>query len=129
MWYSDLEGNRFISNLYNEAPSLLDVRIVAVKIEDEGKKISINFNMPKFADNPPKKWKDLNYNTVFVQLDFFDIQELTLKSSNDKYRGDINIELDKNGKFNINISGSVCMNLKADYGIIQSVSGYIDTIE
>ncbi|WP_255299180.1 Imm50 family immunity protein [Bacillus pseudomycoides] len=66
MWYSNLEGNRFISNLYNEAPSLLDVRIVAVKIEDEGKKISINFNMPKFADNPPKKWKDLNYNTVFI---------------------------------------------------------------
>ncbi|EEM18355.1 hypothetical protein COM13_11815 [Bacillus pseudomycoides] len=129
MWYSNLEGNRFISNLYNEAPSLLDVRIVAVKIEDEGKKISINFNMPKFADNPPKKWKDLNYNTVFVQLDFFDIQELTLKSSNDKYRGDINIELDKDGNFNINISGSVCMNLKADYGIIQSVSGYIDTIK
>lgn len=129
MWYSNLEGNRFISNLYNEAPSLLDVRIVAVKIEDEGKKISINFNIPKFADKPPKKWKDLNYNTVFVQLDFFDIQELTLKSSNDKYRGDINIELDKDGKFNINISGSVCMNLKADYGIIQSVSGYIDTIE
>ncbi|MED1092691.1 Imm50 family immunity protein [Bacillus paramycoides] len=129
MWYSNLEGNRFISNLYNEAPSLLDVRIVAVKIEDEGKKISINFNIPKFADNPPKKWKDLNYNTVFVQLDFFDIQELTLKSSNGKYRGDINIELDKDGKFNINISGSVCMNLKADYGIIQSVSGYIDTIE
>ncbi|MBD5798655.1 hypothetical protein BHU24_23950 [Bacillus pseudomycoides] len=129
MWYSNLEGNRFISNLYNEAPSLLDVRIVAVKIEDEGKKISINFNMPKFADNPPKKWKDLNYNTVFVQLDFFDVQELTLKSSNDKYRGDINIELDKDGNFNINISGSVCMNIKADYGIIQSVSGYIDTIE
>ncbi|PEA80730.1 Imm50 family immunity protein [Bacillus pseudomycoides] len=129
MWYSNLEGNRFISNLYNEAPSLLDVRIVAVKIEDEGKKISIHFNIPKFADNPPKKWKDSNYNTVFVQLDFFDIQELTLKSSIDKYRGDINIELDKDGKFSINISGSVCMNLKADYGIIQSVSGYIDTIE
>ncbi|SFC82725.1 Immunity protein 50 [Bacillus sp. 491mf] len=129
MWYSDLEGNRFISTLYKEAPSLLDVRIVAVKIEDEGKKVSINFNMPKFADNPPEKWEQLNYNTVFVQLDFFDIQELTLKSSNDKYRGDIHIELDKDGKFNINISGSVSMNLKADYGIIQSVSGYIDTIE
>ncbi|HDR8172607.1 TPA: hypothetical protein QC096_003841 [Bacillus thuringiensis] len=129
MWYSNLEGSRFISNLYNEAPSLSDVRIVAVKIEDEGKKISVNFNIPKFADNPPKKWKDLNYNTVFVQLDFFDIQELTLKSSNNKYRGDINIELDKDGKFNINILGSVCMNLKADYGIIQSVSGYIDTME
>ncbi|HDR6300720.1 MULTISPECIES: Imm50 family immunity protein [Bacillus] len=129
MWYINLEGSRFISNLYNEAPSLSDVRIVAVKIEDEGKKISVNFNIPKFADNPPKKWKDLNYNTVFVQLDFFDIQELTLKSSNNKYRGDINIELDKDGKFNINILGSVCMNLKADYGIIQSVSGYIDTME
>ncbi|MES5918928.1 hypothetical protein QCI44_12870 [Bacillus cereus group sp. RP37] len=54
MWYINLEGSRFISNLYNEAPSLSDVRIVAVKIEDEGKKISVNFNIPKFADNPPK---------------------------------------------------------------------------
>ncbi|MBP3950152.1 Imm50 family immunity protein [Bacillus suaedae] len=128
MWYKVLDGNKFISNLYDEIPQLINVRIEAIKIEEEGRKISINFNMPKFADNPPRKWSDLNYNTVFVELDFFDAQDLTIKSNKDKYRGNINVELDEAGKFEVNISGSVDMKLKADHGMIQSVSGYIDTL-
>ncbi|MBE1556973.1 Imm50 family immunity protein [Sporosarcina limicola] len=94
MWFELLEGNTFISNLYNEVPQLIDVRIVAIEIADEGRKISINFIMPKYADNPPLKWRNLNYNTVFVELDFFDVQELTIKSNKNKYRGNINIESD-----------------------------------
>lgn len=130
MWHEDLDGNVFLSNLYNEVPPLLDVRIVAIKVEDEGRKISISFNMPKFADNPPRKWGDLNYNTVFVELAFYDLQELVIKSlGNEKYRGDIRIENDNEDKLNINISGAVDMGLKADFGKIQSVSGYIDTID
>jgi hypothetical protein len=128
MWHKVLERNQFISSLYQEVPKLINVRIVAIKITDEGRRVSINFNMPMFADNAPSKWHNSGYNTVFVELDFFDVQEFNVSYCKENLRGTINIEKNEEDKFKVDISGSVNMNLVADIGIIQSVSGYIDNL-
>lgn len=127
MWCELLERNKFILNLYSCIPQLINVRIVAVRIEEQ--KVSIHFNMPNFADKPPTKWKDLGYNTVYVELDFFDIKEITLKTNTGVLKGDINIEKNEDKNLKISISGDVYLELIADVGIIQSVSGYIDKPE
>lgn len=127
MWHKFLERNQFISSLYREVPKLVDVRIVAIKITDDGRRVTINFNMPKFADNAPSKWHNSGYNTVFVELDFFDVQEFNVSYFKENMKGTINIEKDEEYKFKVHISGSVNMNLVADIGMIQSVSGYIDS--
>ena len=127
MWYESLEKNLFIKNLYSEIPELNNVRIDAIRMVDEGRKITLNFIMPFYADKPPVKWAGLGYNAVFVELDFFDAQELCLKSNKDKFKGNISIEKNEEGKFIVDISGSFEMKLVADYGMIQSVSGYIDS--
>jgi len=51
--------------------------------------------MPKYADNPPIKWNNSGYNSVLVELNFFDIKELSIKASNKKLSVDIKIELDQ----------------------------------
>ncbi|RAP20672.1 hypothetical protein C2W64_03890 [Brevibacillus laterosporus] len=129
MWYESLEKNIFIKNLYTTIPELSNVRIDAIKLIDEGRKVTLNFIMPIFADKPPAKWVGLGYNAVFVEVDFFDAQELCLKSNKNKFNGNINIEKNEEGKFNVNITGSFEMKLVADYGMIQSVSGYIDSTQ
>src|SRR5699024_12560739 len=93
MWQKQLDDNRFISQLYNKVPELIDIRILSTKLEDEGRKFSIVFVMPKYADNPPIKWNNSGYNSVLVELNFFDIKELSIKDSNTKISVDINIEL------------------------------------
>ena len=70
MWHESLDKNVFISNLYNEIPELKNVRIAQIKIVDEGDRVTLVFDMPYFADKPPKKWIDAGYNTTIVYLDF-----------------------------------------------------------
>lgn len=129
MWHKVLERNQFISSLYQEVPKLINVRIVAIKITDEGRRVSINFNMPKFADNAPSKWHNSGYNTVFIELDFFDVEEFSVSYCKENLRGTINIEKNEEDKFNVVISGFVNMNLVAHIGMIQAVSGYIDNFQ
>lgn len=129
MWHKVLERNQFISSLYQEVPKLINVRIVAIKITDEGRRVSINFNMPKFADNAPSKWHNSGYNTVFIELDFFDVEEFSVSYCKENLRGTINIEKNEEDKLNVVISGFVNMNLVAHIGMIQAVSGYIDNFQ
>jgi Immunity protein 50 len=62
MWYEFIDKNRFLLNLYNSVPSLLNVDIQQLNISDIGDRVTLKFNMPYYADNPPKKWIDANYN-------------------------------------------------------------------
>jgi hypothetical protein len=124
MWYKNLEKNIFITNLYTKIPQLVNVRISQIKITDEGDRISLIFDMPYFADKPPKKWVDLDYNTIIVQLDFFEVKEVIIKSNDKTYRGDIEIEKDEKGAILINVTGSVEVKIKAAVGMIQLVEGY-----
>ncbi|ULO09519.1 hypothetical protein H1230_12515 [Paenibacillus sp. 19GGS1-52] len=127
MWHNILQGSKFISNLYNDVPQLKNVRISALKIQDEGRKVSIEFDIPIYTERPPQKWVDLGYNTVFVEIDFFDISDISLKSVGNKFIGDIEIDEVESGLIIINISGSVIASITADVGMIQSVRGYINS--
>lgn len=124
MWHENLEKNMFLTNLYTEIPQLINVRIAQIKIVDEGDRMSVVFDMPHFADKPPKKWLGLGYNTAIVQLDFFDVREVMLKSNVNSYRGSIEISKDKDGIVTIDISGSVEAKIKAGIGMVQSIEGY-----
>ena len=115
-------------NLYNEIPQLTNVRISQIKILDEGDRVSLIFDMPYFADRPPKKWMALGYNTAIVQLDFFEVKEVMIKSNSSTYRGSIEIVKEKDDTILVNVLGSVEAKIKAGIGIIQSVEGYCNQL-
>ncbi|WP_148930827.1 Imm50 family immunity protein [Paenibacillus methanolicus] len=119
MWYEYLSENNFIKLLYNEVPALKNLRI-----SREGDRITVSSDMPVFPDNPPKKWVEKSDSIAFVELDFFDIQEVILRSNNNTYRANIDIEKDEAGDLIVSISGTVQAKIRAAVGIIQSVRGY-----
>lgn len=82
--------------------------------------------MPFYAENPPKKWSNLGYNAIALEVDIFDVHSLEIKTLSDTYRG--NIEINKNDQdlIEINITGEVTATIKADVGLIQSINGYIN---
>ena len=59
-----------------------------------------------------------------MQLDFFEVKEVIIKSNDKTYRGDIEIEKDEKGAILINVTGSVEVKIKAAVGMIQLVEGY-----
>ncbi|MED4462235.1 Imm50 family immunity protein [Metabacillus fastidiosus] len=124
MWYEHFTNNKFISMIYTNVPSLKNLRIEKIEISREGDRITVGFDLPFFADEPPKKWLERGYTTTYIEIDFFDIQEVNIKSSKNTYRGDINIKKDEADIFIVNITGTISAEIKAGSGIIQSVRGY-----
>lgn len=124
MWYDFLDRNIFIKSLYNEVPNLKDVRIKELSIDDEGDKVKLGFDMPLYAEIPPKKWSGFGYNSIFVEVDLFGIKELIINSSKNTYRGDIAIDKDDNNILHVRIIGSVDVTIQAECGLIQRVSAY-----
>src|SRR5690625_657182 len=125
MWHKHLDNNYFISKLYDEVPEIINTEIINIQINHEGDKLTILFMMPKYADNPPKKWR-LSNNTIIVELDFSEIEELSLTYNSKEFlSGDIKIESNDNGLLDVSISGTVDLNFRADIVVIQSVEGII----
>src|SRR5690625_5578284 len=87
--------------------------------------------MHKYADNPPKKWNLANNNSIIVEIDFHEVEELSLTyNGKESLSGDIKIESNDNELLDVSISGTVDLTFKAYAGFIQSVKGLIvDTLE
>lgn len=126
MWHEHLVENKFLSTLYSEVPRLRNVCIHEVKVCEEGRKVTIRFDMPYYADNPPDKWKRSGYNTVHIEIDFFDIHEIALKSVERVYVGDIEIKSQDSGLV-VCITGSLDLLAKVDVGVIKGVRAYTNS--
>jgi hypothetical protein len=125
MWYELFLENKFISMIYTNVPPLENLRIEKIEISREGDSIKVGFDLPIFADKPPTKWVERGYKTTFVEVDFFNIKEVSLKSSNNTYRGNISVNTDDDtGNLIVNITGTVEAKIIAGVGLIQSVNGY-----
>jgi hypothetical protein len=125
VWYEHFLDYKFITMIYSNVPSLENIRIEKIEISREGDRITVAFDLPIFADIPPRKWVDRGYTTTFVEIDFFDIKEVSLKSNNNTYRGNIDIKTDiGSGDFIVKITGTVEAEIKAGAGLIQSIRGY-----
>lgn len=124
MWYEYVDKNRFLLNLYNSIPILANVGIHELKLSEEGDRLTLKFDMPQYADNPPKKWIEANYNRTIVELDFFCIKEICLNTVNRDYKGDIEISKQNDGFLHLDIHGNVQVHLIAEACLLQSVTGY-----
>ena len=125
MWYKCIEKRHFLESLYSEIPRLTDVRIEEIGIYDQGNQVSLKFDMPCFADKVPSKWADSGYNTVFVHLDFFGINKISLTSYTNKIQGDIEIIRDEDGLITASITGAIEFSFQAECALFQKVSAYI----
>ena len=123
MWYEHLDRTKFLHMLYDEIPALENVRIGCVKISDEGNKAKIVFDMPRYADNPPKKWE--GYNIAIIEMYFFGIKKIEISATDDAYRGNISIDKNSKGQVELKINGSLNLNIvSAGGGLIQHISAY-----
>ncbi len=54
MWYKMIEQSHFLNSLYNQIPKLENVCIEGIYIKEEGRKATLHFDMPFYAENIPK---------------------------------------------------------------------------
>lgn len=128
MWYKNLNQTSLLQNLYKDIPSLTNIVIRVIKIEDNGRRISIHFDMSVYADHPSEDWVEAGYNTVHITMKFFEIKELSMQSLRPPYLGDITINSVKGDLLNIQVHGSIEMSFKAFTGSIENIDGYINNL-
>ncbi|MFC1894877.1 Imm50 family immunity protein [Candidatus Dependentiae bacterium] len=125
MWHEALSENYFIKKLYDKVPELHNVFIHDIHFEHEGEYLFVRFNLPRYADNPPKKWMGGNYNYIIVEVGFFYIESIDIKMiSKGYFNGNIDISLDEDNFVHLNIEGSIRIHIKAKAGNIQKVTAY-----
>lgn len=122
MWVDALNNNYFINNLYDEVPELNNIRVEEFSFLENGNEIKIIFDMPKFADYPPKKWKGCN--TISIELNFWNIMYLEFKDNFIKSPYTCNILIENKNQLKITLFGSINCEFKAEIGTIQEISAY-----
>lgn len=119
-----MDRNNFLVSLYEKVPELKDVRITEIIIHDEGRIVAVKFDMPYYAERPPKKWVEQGNNTVTVRVDLSAIHEIKLNSSTLDFRANIQILKDEADLIVVKITGTVNVLIKAESAFVQSVTGY-----
>lgn len=119
-----MERNNFLVSLYEKVPELKEVRISEINIHDEGRIVAVKFDMPYYAERPPKKWVEQGDNTVAVRIDFSAIHEIKLSSGTLDFRANIEILKDEADLIVVKITGTVNAFIKAESAFIQTVTGY-----
>lgn len=125
MWYDNLDKNKFLISLYNNVPDLNNVKIQELTFSREKDLIKLIFDMPKFADNIPKKWLNTGSNTISVELNFWNIQNLKMNFNNLLCRANIKITND-NEKLRVILDGDMNCEFFSEYGMIQRIEAYIE---
>lgn len=126
MWYEYIDNITFLKKLYSQIPELVNVHIDKISLTDEGRKVVIVFDMPNFVDNIPEKWNNLGYNSLCIELNFWNINDFQMLYDNSYMVGDINI-VKEDSNIHVFIKGKVNCQFTAEDAMIQKVVGYINT--
>ncbi|QOR35865.1 hypothetical protein IMX26_03325 [Clostridium sp. 'deep sea'] len=125
MWYKNLEKYYLIKSIYSEVPKLSNVNIHEIKVYENGKRASITFDMPEFAEYPPTSWIREGYNATKVTCEFLNVSEFKFCSNNEENIVG-NIVFEKNQSVKLIISGNINGIIKSEIGLIKEVEGYIN---
>lgn len=123
MWYDYIDNPKALYNLYKEVPPLDDVRIASIHIDDEGNRIVLMFDMPRYPDFPSPKWGQCN--TVTAEIWFTYIAELSINTTSNSYRGYITIEKFAEGLLEVSIVGNLNVKFITQSAFIQRIEAYL----
>ena len=123
MWHEFLDNTKFLKELYEKIPDLINVQINNVCLNESGNRIKIIIELPRYADYPPKKWS--NNNTISIEMDFFGIQSINISSIANSYHGDFKINKLDNGFLEVDIKGTLNLNIIVELGYVQRLEGYV----
>lgn len=91
MWREKLEGNKFLSILFDDVALFDDTVLCGIYVVGSGQMIDVYFDIPTPVDHPPKKWQQQGYTFARVKLTFGGIREFSVRL--DRPYAAVNIEV------------------------------------
>lgn len=90
-WFKYLLNDKPLSLYYEESPSLNNVRLMELKINEDGPILIARIELNDFPGNPPDKW-EAECNKVQIMLEFIEINQLCISGWDTDNIVDINFE-------------------------------------
>ncbi len=107
-WYELADNPQVLSELYSDVPSLEAVHLIEVLLHRDGTRMSLKVALSRFPDKPPARWKVQGYNTVQLQLDFWNLQTVLIDGWSTDNLVDLHILPGTNKQIDLHILSSQC---------------------
>lgn len=123
-WIDYIEDNHFIKYLFPEkSPRLDDILLHEICLDTDGPSVIFRFDLSEYTKFPPKKWKELEHNTVQVSLEASMICGLQIVGWSHRRNAALSINK-RSDAFLLTFSGDFRVLVYAKKLRIANVSGY-----
>lgn len=107
-WHELAENHQILFELYNDVPSLQAVDLIEVILSENGTQMSLKIILPRFPDKSPRKWVENGYNTVQIQIDFLELEEVKISHWSTRNHVDVQIELLADRQIMLSVASLLC---------------------
>ncbi|MGW2486751.1 Imm50 family immunity protein [Streptomyces sp. NPDC001606] len=69
-----------ITTVYQgDPPDLIDVHLHEIVLHEAGPTLKLRLDLPRYPEQPPRKWVEQGFNTLQVEISFGGIREIALE--------------------------------------------------
>lgn len=129
-WTEFLVDDKQLKGIFGDSiVSLMNVSIHEVMMHRNGPAVTLRFDLEDFPIEPPKKWRDNNFNTVQMTLSCVDVSNLSVSGLSTTMNADLVFER-LNDKIQLHIQTErFNLHLICNFLMIESISAYVDEKE
>jgi Immunity protein 50 len=125
-WYQLAENPQTLSDIYTDVPPLQEVDLIEVILIENGTQMSLKIILSRFPDKPPRKWVESGYNTIQIQIDFLELEEVKISHWSTRNHVNAQIETITGGQIMLNVASLSCnIQAKARSFRVSKVVGYL----
>ena len=125
MWLDKAHDFRIIESIFGREPSLENVCLHSVLMNDDGASIAFRFDLNDFPDNPPKKWIQAGFNTAQITLSVWGLNRILISEWGVNNIGDINITYREKG-VQLFFKSEDTIFCEGAFLRVENVSGYLN---
>lgn len=127
MWLDLIDDDRGVRAIYGDKPPALGrVVLHEVTLHRDGPRAVLRFDLPEYPTEPPRKWLDLRFNVVQIQLMLIGVHDISMSGWRNSPGVELSIERDGQGIRVVGSEGSMRIDVRADNAVIAALSAYQD---
>ena len=125
MWVDKLENPEAITSIYSHAPTLKNVRVTYISMDENGPTVTLHFNPQKAPDKQSPRWKRAGVNAVTIMLQLMAVEQLTVENWPSETSVDIELSRDNGNKLHLSIADETMkLNCSCLFIRISGIAGF-----
>lgn len=78
--WNDIQGSTFFNMIFSSPIAIGEINLFTLKIENNYSTVILGFDISETPDAPPRKWKNIEFNTCRIGITCSEIEELFISN-------------------------------------------------